>query len=150
MRFLLGVAEAGLYPGMLLFFTYWFPDWHRARIVAGFTIALPLAVAVGSPTSTALLELNGVWGLAGWKWMFIAEAMPTILVGIFFLLFVTDRPAIDLLFGSDRERLALDAGQSWQDIAAAWEPEETAFRDRRRPYLLYPEPATEENQPHPV
>jgi MFS transporter, ACS family, tartrate transporter len=93
MRFLLGLAEAGLYPGMLLFFTYWFPDWHRARIVAGFTIALPLAVAVGSPTSTALLELNGVWGLAGWKWMFIAEAIPTILVGIFFFLFVTDRPA---------------------------------------------------------
>jgi MFS transporter, ACS family, tartrate transporter len=93
MRFLLGLAEAGLYPGMLLFFTYWFPDWHRARIVAGFTIALPLAVAVGSPTSTALLELNGVWGLAGWKWMFIAEAIPTILVGIFFFFFVTDRPA---------------------------------------------------------
>lgn len=63
MRFLLGLAEAGLFPGMILFFTYWFPDWHRARIMAGFTVALPLAVAVGAPLSTSLLELNGVWGL---------------------------------------------------------------------------------------
>src|SRR3984885_5628142 len=93
MRFLLGLAEAGLYPGMLLFFTYWFPDRHRASIVAGFTIALPLAVAVGSPSSSALLELNGVLGLAGWKWVVIPEAIPTILVGIIFFLFVTDRPA---------------------------------------------------------
>jgi len=93
MRFLLGLAEAGLFPGMILFFTYWFPDWHRGRIMAGFTVALPLAVAAGAPLSTALLELNGTWGIAGWKWMFMAEAVPTILVGIFFLFFVTDRPA---------------------------------------------------------
>ena len=63
MRFLLGLAEAGLFPGMILFFTYWFPDWHRARIMAGFTVALPLAVAAGAPMSTALLELNGTAGL---------------------------------------------------------------------------------------
>jgi MFS transporter, ACS family, tartrate transporter len=92
MRFLLGLAEAGLFPGMILFFTYWFPDWHRARIVSGFMVALPLAVATGAPMSTALLELNGLWGLAGWKWMFIAEAVPTVLVGIFLLFCVTDRP----------------------------------------------------------
>jgi MFS transporter, ACS family, tartrate transporter len=77
---------------MILFFTYWFPDWHRARIVSGFMVALPLAVAAGAPMSTALLELNGLWGLAGWKWMFIAEAIPTVLVGIFLLFCVTDRP----------------------------------------------------------
>ena len=92
MRFLLGLAEAGLFPGMILFFTYWFPDWHRARIMAGFTVALPLAVAAGAPMSTALLELNGTLGLAGWKWMFIAEAIPTVIVGFVFLFFVTDRP----------------------------------------------------------
>jgi ACS family tartrate transporter-like MFS transporter len=101
MRFLLGLAEAGLFPGMILFFTYWFPDWHRARIMAGFTVALPLAVAVGSPLSTALLELNGTWGLAGWKWMFIAEAIPTLLVGIFFFFFVTDRPSQAHWLGDD-------------------------------------------------
>jgi MFS transporter, ACS family, tartrate transporter len=103
MRFLLGLAEAGLFPGMILFFTYWFPDWHRARIMAGFTVALPLAVAAGAPLSTALLELNGLWGLAGWKWMFIAEAVPTVLVGIFFLFFVTDRP-VQAHWLSDQER----------------------------------------------
>src|SRR5215475_5145396 len=91
-RFLLGVAEAGLFPGLLLFFTYWFPDRHRARIVSGFMLALPLAVATGAPLSTALLELDGLWGLAGWQWMFIAEATPTVLVGIFVLFYVTDRP----------------------------------------------------------
>ncbi len=93
MRFLLGLAEAGLFPGMILFFTFWFPDWHRGRIMAGFTVALPLAVAAGAPLSTALLELNGLFGLAGWKWMFVCEAIPTIAIGIFFYLFVTDRPA---------------------------------------------------------
>jgi ACS family tartrate transporter-like MFS transporter len=92
-RFLLGLAEAGLFPGIVLFFTYWFPHWHRARIISAFMVALPAAVAVGSPLSTALLELNGLWGLAGWKWMFIAEATPTVVVGIFVLLYVTDRPA---------------------------------------------------------
>ncbi len=103
MRFLLGLAEAGLFPGMILFFTYWFPDWHRGRIMAGFTVALPLAVAVGAPLSTSLLELNGVWGLAGWKWMFIAEAIPTVIVGVFFLFFVTDRPA-QAFWLNDNER----------------------------------------------
>jgi MFS transporter, ACS family, tartrate transporter len=92
-RFLLGLAEAGLFPGIVLFFTYWFPDRHRARIISGFMVALPAAVAIGSPLSTALLELNGLWGLAGWKWMYIAEATPTVLVGLFVLLYVTDRPA---------------------------------------------------------
>ncbi len=103
LRFLLGLAEAGLFPGMILFFTYWFPDWHRARIMAGFTVALPLAVAAGAPLSTALLGLDGIWGLAGWKWMFIAEAVPTVIVGVFFLFFVTDRPA-QAFWLNDKER----------------------------------------------
>ena len=97
MRFLLGLAEAGLFPGMILFFTYWFPDWHRARIVSGFMVALPLAVAAGAPMSTALLELNGLWGLAGWQWMFIAEAIPTVLVGIFLSVLRHRPPALGAL-----------------------------------------------------
>ncbi len=103
MRFLLGLAEAGLFPGMILFFTYWFPDWHRAKIISGFMVALPAAVAAGSPVSTALLGLNGLWGLAGWKWMYIAEATPTVLVGLFFYFVMTDRPA-DAHWLSDEER----------------------------------------------
>jgi ACS family tartrate transporter-like MFS transporter len=91
-RFLLGLAEAGLFPGLVLFFTYWFPDWHRARIISGFMLALPIAVAAGAPLSTALLELNGWWGLAGWRWMYILEAAPTVVLGVVVLLYVTDRP----------------------------------------------------------
>jgi MFS transporter, ACS family, tartrate transporter len=108
LRFLLGLAEAGLFPGMILFFTYWFPDEHRGRIFAGFTVALPLAVAAGAPLSTALLGLNGLGGLAGWKWMFLAEAVPTILVGIVFLFFITDRPTQAHWLG-DQERTWLIA-----------------------------------------
>jgi ACS family tartrate transporter-like MFS transporter len=122
MRFLLGLAEAGLFPGMILFFTYWFPDWHRARIMAGFTVALPLAVAVGSPLSTALLELNGTWGLAGWKWMFIAEAIPTLLVGIFFFFFVTDRPSQAHWLGDDE--------RSW--LIATLEDERKLIENKRK------------------
>lgn len=93
MRFLLGLAEAGLFPGMILFFTYWFPDWHRARIMAGFTVALPLAVAAGAPLSTSIIVgMDKVWGLAGWQWMFISEAIPTVIVGFVFFFLVTDRP----------------------------------------------------------
>jgi MFS transporter, ACS family, tartrate transporter len=92
-RFLLGLAEAGLYPGMVLFFTYWFPDRHRARIVAGFTLALPVAVALGAPISTGLLELNGLFGLAGWKWLYLVEAVPTVVLGVAVLFYLTDRPA---------------------------------------------------------
>ena len=92
-RFLLGVAEAGFFPGIVLFFTYWFPDRHRARIVSGFTMALPIAVALGAPMSTGLMELNGLWGLAGWKWMYLAEAVPTVLLGVGVFFYVTDKPA---------------------------------------------------------
>lgn len=91
-RFLLGVAEAGLYPGVLLFLSYWFPNHHRARIFAGFTLALPMAVAAGAPMSTALLELDGIWGMTGWKWMFLAEAAPTVLIGCLLPFILTNRP----------------------------------------------------------
>jgi MFS transporter, ACS family, tartrate transporter len=93
-RFLLGLAEAGLYPGMVLYFTYWFPDHHRARIVSGFTLALPFAVALGAPMSTAFMELNGLLGLAGWKWMYLIEAAPTVLLGVVVFFYLTDRPAL--------------------------------------------------------
>src|ERR1700730_11444481 len=66
-RFLLGLAEAGLFPGFVLYFTYWFPDSYRARINSGFTLALPIAVASGAPISTALLGLDGMWCLKGWQ-----------------------------------------------------------------------------------
>src|SRR5262249_12041695 len=78
--------------GMLLYFTYWFPRPHHARIVSGFLVGLPIAVALGAPISTALLALDGLFGLKGWQIMYIAEAIPTVAVGILTLLVLTDRP----------------------------------------------------------
>ena len=91
-RFLLGVAEAGFFPGVILYFTYWFPSHHHARIVSGFLVGLPFAVAVGSPISTALLGLDGLFGLRGWQVMFIAEAIPTVVIGFVTFFVLTDRP----------------------------------------------------------
>jgi ACS family tartrate transporter-like MFS transporter len=91
-RFLLGVAEAGFFPGIILYFTYWFPSHHHARIVSGFLIGLPFAVAVGAPISTALLGLDGLFGLRGWQVMYIAEAIPTVIIGVITFFVLTDRP----------------------------------------------------------
>jgi ACS family tartrate transporter-like MFS transporter len=91
-RFLLGVAEAGFFPGIILYFTYWFPSHHHARIVSGFLIGLPFAVAVGAPISTALLGLDGLFGLRGWQVMYIAEAIPTVIIGVVTFFVLTDRP----------------------------------------------------------
>jgi MFS transporter, ACS family, tartrate transporter len=91
-RFLLGVAEAGFFPGLVLYFTYWFPSYHHARIVSGFLIGLPIAVAAGAPVSTALLGLDGLFGLKGWQIMYIAEAIPTVVIGIATYFVLTDKP----------------------------------------------------------
>jgi ACS family tartrate transporter-like MFS transporter len=91
-RFLLGVAEAGFFPGLILYFTYWFPSFHHARIVSGFLIGLPVAVALGAPISTVLLSLDGLFELRGWQIMYIAEGLPTVLIGVVTLFVLTDRP----------------------------------------------------------
>jgi MFS transporter, ACS family, tartrate transporter len=91
-RFLLGVAEAGFFPGIILYFTYWFPSRHHARIVAGFLLGLPVAVALGAPVSTGLMGLDGLFGLKGWQIMYIAEAIPTVILGLATLFVLTDRP----------------------------------------------------------
>src|SRR5579871_305334 len=92
-RCLLGVAEAGFFPGMILFFTFWFPGRYRGRVVGWFMTAIPVSIALGAPISTALLELDGLLGMSGWRWMFIGEAVPAVLLGICVLIFVRDRPA---------------------------------------------------------
>jgi ACS family tartrate transporter-like MFS transporter len=91
-RFLLGVAEAGFFPGLILYFTYWFPSYHHARIVSGFLVGLPVAVAIGAPVSTALLGLDGLFGLRGWQVMYIAEAIPTVVIGVLTFFVLTDKP----------------------------------------------------------
>jgi MFS family permease len=92
LRFALGLAEAGFFPGMILYFTYWFPPLHRARIVAGFMAAIPVSIGLGAPVSTGFLQLDGVLGLAGWRWLFLGEAAPAVLFGLLCFVCLTDRP----------------------------------------------------------
>ena len=107
LRFLLGLAEAGFFPGMILYFTYWFPPSHRSRIVAGFMAAIPVSIGLGAPLSTAFLELDGVLGVAGWRWLFICEAAPAVIFGIATFFYLTDRPAqADWLEAEEQEWLA--------------------------------------------
>ncbi len=91
-RLLLGVAEAGFFPGIILYFTYWFPSHHHARIVSGFLVGLPIAVSIGAPISTGLLGLDGLFGLRGWQVMYIAEAIPTVVIGVVTFFVLTDKP----------------------------------------------------------
>jgi ACS family tartrate transporter-like MFS transporter len=93
LRFLLGLAEAGFLPGLILYFTYWLPGYHHARVVSGFLVGLPIAVALGSPISTALLSLDGWLGLRGWQVMYLLEGLPTVLIGFVVLFILTDKPA---------------------------------------------------------
>lgn len=81
LRFLLGVTEAGFFPGVMLFLTFWIPSEYRGRVVAMFMLALPISNFVGSPLSAALLALDGWMGMAGWHWMFIIEAVPAVIMG---------------------------------------------------------------------
>ena len=116
LRFLLGLAEAGFFPGMILYFTYWFPPSHRARIVAGFMAAIPVSIGLGAPISTSLLELDGVLGIAGWRWLFLCEAAPAVIFGIATFFYLTDRPAqADWLEAEEREWLATEMEKERQD-----------------------------------
>ncbi|MFH4214384.1 MFS transporter, partial [Acinetobacter baumannii] len=87
--------------GIILYLTYWFPARHRAGVIALFMAAAPIATAVGSPISAALLEMHGIWGLAGWQWMFIIEAIPAIILGVVVFKYMTDRPEQATWLGQD-------------------------------------------------
>jgi ACS family tartrate transporter-like MFS transporter len=92
MRVLLGIAEAGFFPGMVLYLTYWVPAADRARAGALFMTAAPVAVLIGAPLSESLLALDGWLGLAGWQWLFLVEGFPAVVLGVIALVFLTDRP----------------------------------------------------------
>ena len=93
LRFLLGVAEAGFFPGIILYLSYWFPTASRARAVASFMTATAFAGAIGSPLSGAILNLNGMGKLAGWQWLFLIEGIPSILLTVVVLKFLPNGPA---------------------------------------------------------
>jgi len=106
LRFLLGLAEAGFFPGIIFFLTLWFPSSYRGRIVSYFMAAIPLSSAIGSPVSASLLGLHGMAGLSGWQWLFIIEALPSILLAFVVYFYLTDRPAdATWLSAQDREWL---------------------------------------------
>lgn len=92
MRFILGAAEAGFFPGVLLYLTYWLPAGYRGRLIALFGISIPAATFIGSPLGGILLGLDGLLGLRGWQWLFLLEGIPTVLLGIVCLFYLTDRP----------------------------------------------------------
>jgi ACS family tartrate transporter-like MFS transporter len=90
-RFLLGIAEAGFFPGIIVYFTHWFPARERARAMSGFIVAVPLSLALGAPISSILLQVNWL-GWKGWQWLFVAEGLPAVVLGVLTLFYLTDRP----------------------------------------------------------
>jgi ACS family tartrate transporter-like MFS transporter len=115
LRFLLGVAEAGFFPGMILYLTFWFPARERGRAVALFFAASPLAGAFGHPLSGGIMEfMDGVAGLGGWQWLFLIEGVPAILLGFLVLRWLTDRPEQASWLNSD-ERAWLVERMSKED-----------------------------------
>jgi ACS family tartrate transporter-like MFS transporter len=116
LRFLLGFAEAGFFPGILLYLTWWFPSAYRARIISMFMAAAPFAVVIGSPISGFVLRMDGIAGLHGWQWLFILEAVPSVVLGVFVLVYLIDRP--------DQARWLKPAERTWLAERLAFERQE--------------------------
>ena len=108
LRLLLGVAEAGFFPGVVYYLSHWFPAPQRARALSRFMIAIPLAAAVGSPLGASVLELGGRLGLTGWRWLFLIEGIPSVLLGFAVLALLTERVE-EARWLSDEQRVWLAA-----------------------------------------
>jgi MFS transporter, ACS family, tartrate transporter len=116
LRFLLGVAEAGFFPGIIFYLSEWFPSEARARAIARFMTAIPVSGAIGGPISGALLGLNGWLGLTGWQWLFLLEGVPAIVLGAVVLRYLPDRPETAAWLDAEQrrwlcERLATERGR---------------------------------------
>ncbi len=119
LRFLLGIAEAGFFPGIILYLTFWFPQKDRAKVVALFMAAIPLSSAIGAPLSSWVIDTgHGFLGLEGWRTMFLIEGIPAIMLGFVCWRFLTDRPA-DATWLTDGERAALATQMEADDSAKA-------------------------------
>lgn len=128
LRFLLGVAEAGFFPGIILYLSYWFPAAKRAQVTAIFMAAAPLSTALGSPVSAALLEMHGLLGYAGWQWMFVLEAIPALLLGIVVLFFLTDRPAQAKWLNAEERRWLQETMQAEEQARSTQHGHSSAWR----------------------
>jgi ACS family tartrate transporter-like MFS transporter len=132
-RFLLGAAEAGFFPAIILYLTYWFPAKQRVAVLGIFILAQPLANAIGAPISGLLLKMDGIWGLAGWQWMYIVEGVPAILMGFVALVAMTNRPK-DAMWLAPEERRWLQETMDAEDAAKASTGEHSfmaGLKDRR-------------------
>jgi ACS family tartrate transporter-like MFS transporter len=94
LRFLLGAAEAGFFPGVIYYLTLWYPAAQRARAIAAFMTAVPVTGLIGGPLSGMLLGRRGQWGLAGWQWLFLGEGLPAIILGGIVIVYLTERPQV--------------------------------------------------------
>jgi MFS transporter, ACS family, tartrate transporter len=92
LRVLLGLAEAGFFPGVVVYLTYWFPRAYRARVIAAFLLSVPLTSVFGAPLATSLMQIEA-WGLRSWQWLFLVEGIPSVLIGIAALWYLTDQPS---------------------------------------------------------
>jgi len=108
LRFLLGAAEAGFFPGIILFQTYWFPSAYRARMVGRFMTAIPISAVIGAPLSGLILGMDGIWGLRGWQWLFICEGVPTVLLGLVVIFYLTDGPEKASWLDADERNWLID------------------------------------------
>ncbi|WP_321852768.1 MFS transporter [Paraburkholderia tropica] len=93
LRFVLGAAEAGFFPGVILYLTFWFPSRYRAQIIGLFMLANPVSTALGSIVSGFILRMDGLLGVAGWQWLFILEGMPSVVMGFVTLRYLSDAPS---------------------------------------------------------
>ena len=135
MRFLLGVGEAGFFPGVILYLTYWFPSQYRARVIATFMTAIALAGVIGGPVSGWMMrDLAGLHGLAGWQWLFLAEGLPAVVFGFITLAYLDNGPHTARWL-TPQEKLAIDRRleQDRREQAAAGGPERflASLGDRR-------------------
>jgi MFS family permease len=134
LRFLLGVFEAGFYPGIILYLTYWYPTARRARSFGLFMSASAFAGVIGGPLAGAILTgLNGVNGWAGWQWLFLIEGTPSIISGVVTLLYLTDRPQEANWLTDDARRLVLEDLD--RDGRSMGEREHRVFASLREPKL---------------
>jgi D-galactonate transporter len=107
LRILLGLAEAGFFPGIIFYLTLWFPSAYRARMIGQFMTAVALSGVIGAPVSGTVLGMDGLGGLAGWQWLFIIEAVPSLVLAVVTFFYLTDLPT-DATWLTDTERAWLD------------------------------------------
>lgn len=137
LRTLVGIAEAGFVPGILLYLTFWFPQVYRARTNALFMIATPVTTAIGSVVSGYILELNGYLGLAGWQWLFLLEGLPAAVLGIVVLFYLDDSPAqAKWLADEERQHLLTMLAAEQQSGADAASAPASPLREIFHPVIL--------------